>query len=236
LTVDREATTDAPEAFEASERTTLPELRIVQPSELRTVEAVADRLLAAASTKWRDLLEEERQTLLEHFETRLEQRQEVTLRAIRQLRDDVTSAKIERELAAVPSGQPTPVIVLIVDDDDHLRMLLRRLCESRAMKVFDAKGTTEAMNVLDLEPIDVVLTDLAMPHNGSRLHEYVKQSHEGCEVVIMSGGDEAEAAGRALDSGAFSFLTKPFRSNEQVVLTITRAAEARQRRRHGPGR
>jgi len=219
-----------------AERVTLDEIHPEKSPELLLAEAVGEKAATKALERFLPLIAEEREVLLAEFQRRLDQRDDLTRRAIRKLRDDVTSEKIERELEAVPTGQATESIVLLVDDDAHLRMLLRRLCESRGMKVWAADGPESAMNILDLEPIDVVLADLAMPKNGQRLHEYVRQAHQGCEVVLMSGGDESEAASRALDSGAFGFLTKPFRSNEQVILTITRAAEARKRRRHGPGR
>jgi DNA-binding NtrC family response regulator len=103
------------------------------------------------------------------------------------------------------------------------------------MVTFTATGPDVAMTVLDEQPIDVVLTDLRMPGNGSTLHAHVREKHPGCEVVIMTG-DDGQAASAALDSGAHGFLAKPFPTLEHVILAVTRAAEHRRARRRDPRR
>lgn len=209
----------------------------IQPSrEVLIARAAVDLAFARAAGEWRRIIAEDQTELLRKVDERLELQKEAIARMVRKLRDDLTAQKIQVELAATPTGKAESAIVLVVDDAPPIRILLRRLLESRGMRVHDADGPERAMRLLDVEPIDVVLADIRMPKNGTMLFEYVRSSHPGCEVVLMSGGEESEAADKALESGAFDFITKPFRTNEQVVLTITRAAEHRKLRRHGPRR
>ena len=122
----------------------------------------------------------------------------------------------------------TQVRVLVVDDEPALRRSLARLLLSREMEVLTAEDGATAIGVLQREPVDVVLVDLMMPKvGGLEVLEHVKQHHPDVEVVIMTAFGDVETAVRAVRLGAYHFLTKPFRSNDEVVLTVVKAAERR---------
>lgn len=124
--------------------------------------------------------------------------------------------------------EESPPRVLIVDDEPSLRRSLARLLLSRGMTVVTADDGAVAMQILQREPVDVALVDLMMPRvGGLELLEHVKAEHSGVEVVIMTAFADVETAVKAVRAGAFHFLTKPFRSNDEVVNTITKAAERR---------
>jgi DNA-binding response OmpR family regulator len=53
-----------------------------------------------------------------------------------------------------------PVHLLIVDDDDHIGEVCRVIAEDRGMKVYDASTAEKALEVLELTPVDILLTDL----------------------------------------------------------------------------
>ncbi len=124
--------------------------------------------------------------------------------------------------------EETPPRVLVVDDEPTLRRSLARLLLSRGMGVVTADDGAVAMQILQREPVDVALVDLMMPRvGGLELLEHVRAEHSGVEVVIMTAFADVETAVKAVRAGAYHFLTKPFRSNDEVVLTITKAAERR---------
>ncbi len=124
--------------------------------------------------------------------------------------------------------EETPPRVLVVDDEPTLRRSLARLLLSRGMGVVTADDGAVAMQILQREPVDVALVDLMMPRvGGLELLEHVRSEHSGVEVVIMTAFADVETAVNAVRAGAYHFLTKPFRSNDEVVLTITKAAERR---------
>ncbi len=121
-----------------------------------------------------------------------------------------------------------PPRVLVVDDEPELRRSLARLLLSRGMGVLTAGGASAAIEILKKEPIDVALIDLMMPNiDGIELMEKTRAERLEVEVIIMTAFGDVETAVKAVRAGAYHFLTKPFRSNDEVVLTVTKAAERR---------
>jgi two-component system response regulator HydG len=121
-----------------------------------------------------------------------------------------------------------PPRVLVVDDEPELRRSLARLLLSRGMGVLTAGGGMAAIDILKKEPIDVALFDLMMPNiDGIELMERTRAERLEVEVIIMTAFGDVETAVKAVRAGAYHFLTKPFRSNDEVVLTVTKAAERR---------
>ena len=124
--------------------------------------------------------------------------------------------------------EEAPPRVLVVDDEPTLRRTLARLLNSRNMTVLTADDGAQAIDVLGREQVDVVLVDLMMPKvGGLELLDHVRSSHAGVEVIMMTAFGDVETAVKAVRAGAYHFLTKPFRSNDEVVLTVTKAAERR---------
>jgi DNA-binding NtrC family response regulator len=121
-----------------------------------------------------------------------------------------------------------PPRVLIVDDEPVLRRSLARLLLSRGMQVVTADDGARAIELLERERVDVALVDLMMPNvGGLELLEYVKGHNLELEVIMMTAFGDVETAVTAVRAGAYHFLTKPFRSNDEVALTVTKAAERR---------
>jgi len=137
------------------------------------------------------------------------------------------SASRSGEIAAVRLDEAPPR-VLVVDDEPTLRRSLARLLLSRGMQVLTADDGASAIEVLGRETVDVALIDLMMPNvGGLELLEHVKANHVEVEVIMMTAFGDVETAVKAVRAGAYHFLTKPFRSNDEVALTVAKAAERR---------
>ncbi|HYN86040.1 MAG TPA: response regulator [Pyrinomonadaceae bacterium] len=125
--------------------------------------------------------------------------------------------------------------VLIVDDDDIVRDTLFELfSEDHLCHTADTAET--AINFLQLETYDVVLTDISMPGlSGLELLGHIRQHRPETAVIIISGiGDHAHAEG-LIKLGAFDYILKPFRL-ESVEASVSRAIEeGRQRRMQSEG-
>jgi len=127
-----------------------------------------------------------------------------------------------------PTKADASAKVLVVDDEPALRRSLARLLLSRGMQVVTADDGAAAIALLKEQHVDVALIDLMMPHvNGLELLDHIKANHSGVEVILMTAFGDVETAVRAVRAGAYHFLTKPFRSNDEVVLTVAKAAERR---------
>ena len=105
--------------------------------------------------------------------------------------------------------------ILIVDDEEvvrisHLRSLEGVECNARA-----AEGGNQAIDVMEQQPFDVVLLDLRMPDlDGMDLLKTIKQRWPDSEVVVITGYPSIETAKEAVRLGACNYLTKPLGPNE----------------------
>jgi DNA-binding NtrC family response regulator len=140
----------------------------------------------------------------------------------------VISASIRPGELGGPSLEQAPPKVLVVDDEIALRRALMRMLESHGMHVVSAGDGVEALEVLAREAVDVAVVDLMMPRvGGLELLEIVRERYAGTEVVLMTAFGDVETAVKAVQAGAYHFLTKPFRSNDEVILTVAKAAQHR---------
>jgi DNA-binding NtrC family response regulator len=121
------------------------------------------------------------------------------------------------------------VRVLVVDDEPPMRRGIARTLLARGMDVLTAEDGLAAIEILGKEHIDIALVDLMMPKvSGIELLAHIKTHFKDVEVIIMTAFGDVETAVKAVRAGAYHFLTKPFRSNDEVALTVAKAAERRQ--------
>ena len=116
--------------------------------------------------------------------------------------------------------------VLIVDDEEGIRMLLGELCRREGYEVVMAQNATEAIRVLEQRPVDVGIVDLHLPGtNGLEVVRRAKQLRPDCEVIILTGYGGKNSAVESLRLGAYEYLEKPLARSEIIPLTISRALE-----------
>ncbi len=127
----------------------------------------------------------------------------------------------------------SPISVLVVDDEPTLRRSLARVLLSRGMHVLTADDGQAALEVLAEKDLDVALVDLMMPRvGGMELLQHVKSQGFDVEVIMMTAFGDVETAVKTVRLGAHNFLTKPFRSPDEVVVAVIKAAEHRRLRSH----
>jgi len=117
--------------------------------------------------------------------------------------------------------------VLVVEDDAHLLGILVNLLERLGHSV---RGTTvppRALQLLEQEPADVILSDLRMPEmDGLSLMRAVLARHPDAKVVVMTGFASGDDAASAVRDGAYSCLAKPFKFEEVVAVLRGAARDA----------
>jgi two-component system, cell cycle sensor histidine kinase and response regulator CckA len=111
--------------------------------------------------------------------------------------------------------------ILLVEDEDMLRGLIRELLEIKGYQVLEASQGLEAIDVLKRngKPVDLVLTDVVMPHmSGSELVVHLRKAHPDLKVIFMSGytGSNNAAIHKSLEMPGVAFLQKPFRLNALI--------------------
>ncbi len=109
--------------------------------------------------------------------------------------------------------------LLIAEDDEVVRELLRTAFERPDLNVHISRTGTEAIEILDQTPVDVILTDLKMPGaDGLAVLAHARKTQPSAEVVLMTGYATVESAVKAMKMGAFHYVTKPFDAEEVVQL------------------
>lgn len=125
-------------------------------------------------------------------------------------------------------SQPTHrARVLLVDDDAALRRSLGRELRAAGYYVDIARSGSEAVDYVDQNSYDVVLSDILMPEmDGIQLLREVRNHDLQVPVVLLTGAPRVQTAIQALEYGAFHYLTKP-PTMEELEATLDKAARMR---------
>jgi len=121
--------------------------------------------------------------------------------------------------------------VLVVDDEENLRLVLRTLLRRHGYEVETATSGEQALALVDSFGPDVVLTDVRMPKMGGLdLLETLRAKGNDATVIVMSAYGNMDLAIEAMKAGAYDYVQKPFKPDE-VVLTLRKAEERETLRR-----
>lgn len=117
--------------------------------------------------------------------------------------------------------------ILVVDDEQSLRDVLSIMLKRAGYAVTSAMDGEEAIEFLNKEIFDLVITDLRMPKlDGMEVLKAVKSASPETVVLIITAFATADSAVEAMKQGAYDYLTKPFQVDE-VQLIIRNALEKR---------
>lgn len=109
--------------------------------------------------------------------------------------------------------------VLVVDDEDILRMLLTDTLEYEGFIVEEAEDGKEALEKIQSNPYDVIILDYMMPRmTGIELLEHLQPLELATPVIMLTAKAQKTDEEAALAKGASYFVPKPFSPNELVEL------------------
>src|SRR5207248_5138547 len=115
--------------------------------------------------------------------------------------------------------------LLLVDDEPGMLFALKELTKQRRHEAVLARSGPEAL--ARLEGVDAVVTDYAMPEmDGVQLLQAIHERDESLPVILLTAHGSERIAVRAMKTGAYEYVTKPF-DIEEMGLVIDRALEAR---------
>ncbi len=121
--------------------------------------------------------------------------------------------------------------VLVVDDEENIRVVLKALLRRHGYEVETASNGEEALAQVDSFGPDFVLTDVRMPKMGGLdLLSTLRAKQSDATVIVMSAYGNVEAALEAIKAGAYDYVQKPFK-NEEIVLILRKAEEREALRR-----
>ncbi len=121
--------------------------------------------------------------------------------------------------------------VLVVDDEENIRLVLRTLLKKHGYDVEMADSGEAALAALDSFDPDVILTDVRMPRMGGLdLLGALKAKQHPATVIVMSAYGNIDLAIEAMKAGAYDYVGKPFKPDE-IVLALRKAEEREALRR-----
>lgn len=109
--------------------------------------------------------------------------------------------------------------ILIIDDESFIRENVQRILNEDGYRVMGAATSSEALEILGAEDIDLALLDLNLgAENGLDLLGAMKEANPDLLVIIITGYGSVETAVDALKLGAFDYMKKPFKADALRVI------------------
>ncbi len=122
---------------------------------------------------------------------------------------------------------PLPNKILIVDDEEDIRALIRGILEDEGYQITEAENSNDAFNLIEDTDPDLVILDIWLQgseKDGMEILEEIAKRDTYLPVLMISGHGTIETAVSAIKKGAYDFIEKPFKS-DRLILMINRALE-----------
>ncbi|MBS1792512.1 MAG: sigma-54-dependent Fis family transcriptional regulator [Acidobacteria bacterium] len=118
--------------------------------------------------------------------------------------------------------------ILVVEDEELMRSILRQLLEEEGYQVFTADSAETALEIFGAAEIDVTLTDVRMGGmDGLELLSKIRAVDEDALVIVMTAYSSVDSAIAALRRGVYDYITKPF-VNEDLLKTVGNAIRTKE--------
>jgi len=112
-----------------------------------------------------------------------------------------------------------PALVLIVDDEPGLVRALKGALESEGFRTLTAGNGQEALDIIDSEPLDLMILDIIMPKmDGFEVCRRVRQKSE-IPIIMLSARQSKEDKVQCLNLGSDDYISKPFDTDELIART-----------------
>ncbi len=117
------------------------------------------------------------------------------------------------------------VNILLIDDEEKLRSLLKRIISLEGYKVFETGTIGAARVTLENQHIDIVLCDVKLPDgNGVEFTREIKEKHPDIEVILITAYGNLPDGIQAIKNGAFDYLVKG-NDNDKIIPLLSRVSE-----------
>jgi two-component system, NtrC family, response regulator PilR len=115
------------------------------------------------------------------------------------------------------------ITILVVDDEEMMRVLLTKILTRDGYRIVTAEDGQAALDLLASEKVQIIISDIKMPRvNGFELLKAVKADYPQIGVIMMTAYGDTFTVKDALLLGADEYVTKPFKSYE-ISLVVERA-------------
>jgi DNA-binding NtrC family response regulator len=118
--------------------------------------------------------------------------------------------------------------ILLVDDDEAFLELFSLMAGAQDLHIIPSASANKALEILNEEPIDVVVSDVQMPEmNGTELFRKVQDLYPDIPVILITAFGSTQEAIEAVKQGAFHYFEKPINNKLDLFWTTVREALAK---------
>ena len=116
-------------------------------------------------------------------------------------------------------GPPMPGVILVIDDDNHVRVMLARLLKTQGYEVLQAGSAVDARRMLEEKHPDLVISDIVMPgESGIELRRMIAARWPELPFILISGYSAEGPAEFAARTPNTIFVQKPFAADQLLAL------------------
>lgn len=125
-----------------------------------------------------------------------------------------------------PTLAATPPTLLFVDDEPNILSALQRLFRPQGYRIFTAPGGAEALVLLERENVDLIISDMRMPHmDGAQFLEQAAKRWPQTARILLTGYADLGSAVAAVNKGnIYRYLSKPWEDND-IKISVQLALE-----------
>ena len=123
--------------------------------------------------------------------------------------------------------------ILIVEDDKNLQLTLTQILREEGFEIITTMWGSMAIEEVKKGIPDLILLDIMLPGmDGMKVLEKVKEIDKKLPVIMITGYSSAERAIKAIEFGAYDFITKPF-DFKKLISKINNAMNNNKRKKKG---
>lgn len=123
--------------------------------------------------------------------------------------------------------------VLFIDDEKYILKTIQRKLKNTDIQGYYASDGNKGLNLVEMEDIDVIFTDLMMPHtNGLTVVEELYKVRPNCVVVVLSGNAQTSTIVRTMNTNhVYKYLVKPWKIDDKGIEFINECLELAKRKK-----
>lgn len=108
--------------------------------------------------------------------------------------------------------------ILVVEDDKNLRKLIVTCLEKASYTVFETHNGEEALDLMDKEYVDLIVTDIMMPEmDGYELKKSLREANYNTPILIITAKEDIEDKRQGFNLGADDYMVKPINIDELIL-------------------
>ena len=108
--------------------------------------------------------------------------------------------------------------ILVVEDDKNLRKLIVTCLEKASYTVFETRNGEEALDLMDKEYVDLIVTDIMMPEmDGYELIKSLREANYNTPILIITAKEDIEDKRQGFNLGADDYMVKPINIDELIL-------------------